>query len=108
MAVRVQREDFDIQAEVDRLAGGRTDVGAVVTKGQELAVLDPAARLQVSWIFDRPARLWHFPLEAGSGAQRLYQGVKLTGLWPVKLPSHRSWAVRWELKIEEPGGWRTP
>jgi molybdopterin synthase catalytic subunit len=31
MAVRVQREDFDIGAEVRRLTGGRTDIGAVVT-----------------------------------------------------------------------------
>ena len=31
MAVRVQREDFDIGAEVGRLTAGRTDIGAVVT-----------------------------------------------------------------------------
>jgi len=31
MAVRVQREDFDVGAEVDRLTDGHTDVGAVVT-----------------------------------------------------------------------------
>lgn len=31
MSVRVQREDFDIGAEVARLTAGRTDVGAVVT-----------------------------------------------------------------------------
>ncbi|HZA00859.1 MAG TPA: molybdenum cofactor biosynthesis protein MoaE [Hyphomicrobiaceae bacterium] len=31
MAVRVQREDFDLGAEVKRLAAGRTDVGAIVT-----------------------------------------------------------------------------
>jgi molybdopterin synthase catalytic subunit len=31
MAVRVQREDFDVSAEIDRLAAGRTDIGAVVT-----------------------------------------------------------------------------
>jgi molybdopterin synthase catalytic subunit len=31
MAVRVQREDFDVGAEIDRLTAGRTDVGAVVT-----------------------------------------------------------------------------
>ena len=30
-AVRIQREDFDIGAELDVLAGGRNDVGAVVT-----------------------------------------------------------------------------
>lgn len=31
MGVRVQREDFDVGAEVRRLAAGRTDVGAIVT-----------------------------------------------------------------------------
>ena len=31
MSVRVQREDFDIGAEVRRLTAGRTDIGAVVT-----------------------------------------------------------------------------
>ena len=72
---------------------------------RRFAVLDPAARLQVSLAFSRPARLWHFPLEAGSGAQRVYQGVKLTGVWPVALPARGSWQLTWELKVEEPGGW---
>jgi molybdopterin synthase catalytic subunit len=31
MAVRVQTQDFDIGAEVKRLAAGRTDIGAIVT-----------------------------------------------------------------------------
>ena len=31
MAIRVQREDFDIGAEVRRLTAGRTDIGAIVT-----------------------------------------------------------------------------
>ena len=31
MAVRVQREDFDVGAEVKRVTAGRTDIGAVVT-----------------------------------------------------------------------------
>jgi molybdopterin synthase catalytic subunit len=31
VGVRVQREDFDIGAEVARLAAGRTDIGAIVT-----------------------------------------------------------------------------
>jgi molybdopterin synthase catalytic subunit len=31
VSVRVQREDFDIGAEVARLAAGRTDIGAIVT-----------------------------------------------------------------------------
>ena len=75
---------------------------------RRFAVLDPAARLQVSLTFGRPARLWHFPLEAGSGARRVYRGVKLAGVWPVSLPARGSWQLKWELKVEEPGGgWRT-
>ena len=31
MTVRLQAEDFDISAEIDRLTSGRTDVGAIVT-----------------------------------------------------------------------------
>ena len=31
MSVRVQREDFDVGAEVRRLTAGRTDIGAIVT-----------------------------------------------------------------------------
>ena len=48
MAVRVQQEDFDIGAEVVRVAAGNTDVGAIVTftgtvrgeaKGQPIATM---------------------------------------------------------------------
>ena len=31
MAVRVQIDDFDVNAETEKLIGGRTDIGAVVT-----------------------------------------------------------------------------
>ncbi len=31
MTVRLQPDDFDISAEIDRLVAGRTDIGAVVT-----------------------------------------------------------------------------
>lgn len=31
MPVRLQEDDFDIAAEIDRLVAGRTDIGAVVT-----------------------------------------------------------------------------
>ena len=31
MGVRIQREDFDVGAEVRRLTAGRTDIGAIVT-----------------------------------------------------------------------------
>ena len=72
---------------------------------RRFAVLDPAARLRVSLVFGRPARLWYFPLEAGAGARRVYQGVKLAGVWPVSLPARGSWQLRWELNVEEPDGW---
>ena len=48
MSVRVQTEDFDVAAETEKLLGGRTDVGAVVTftgrvrgsdEGREIAAL---------------------------------------------------------------------
>ena len=45
--VRVQREDFELQAEIDKLTGGRHDIGAVVTfsglcrdEGGELGALE--------------------------------------------------------------------
>jgi len=45
--IRVQREDFDLSAEIDRLTAGRSDVGAVVTftgrcrdEGGRLAALE--------------------------------------------------------------------
>ena len=31
MAVRVEREDFDVGVEVARLTAGRSDIGAIVT-----------------------------------------------------------------------------
>jgi molybdopterin synthase catalytic subunit len=48
VSVRVQTEDFDVAAETEKLLGGRTDVGAVVTftgrvrgsdEGREIAAL---------------------------------------------------------------------
>ncbi len=72
---------------------------------RRFSVLDPAARLEVRWQFSRPARLWYFPLETGSGARRVYRGVELTWLWPVKLQPGESWQVRWQWEVEEPGGW---
>lgn len=72
---------------------------------RRFAVLDPAARLRVSLAFEPPTRLWHFPLETGAGARRVYQGVKLAGVWPVALPARGSWDLQWELSVEEPGGW---
>ncbi len=71
---------------------------------QRFAVVDPAARLQVSWVFSRPARLWYFPLERGSGPDRVFEGVSLTGVWPVRLRPRGSWRVRWEVGVGVPDG----
>ena len=71
---------------------------------EQFAVVDPAARLQVSWSFSRPARLWFFPLETGTGPSRSYQGVSLTGIWPVRLRPRGSWQVRWEVSVGAPDG----
>ena len=51
MAVRVQREDFDVGAEVRRLTAGRTDIGAIVTftgavRGGTTATRSPAMTLE--------------------------------------------------------------
>ena len=69
---------------------------------QRFAVVDPAARLQVSWAFSRPARLWHFPLEKGSGANRVFEGMSLTSVWPVQICPRGSWQVRWEVAVGAP------
>lgn len=68
--VRVQAEEFDVAAEIERLAGGRRDVGAVVTftgrcrdEGGRLAALEiehyPAmAESQINRIAHEAARRW--------------------------------------------------
>ena len=58
---------------------------------------DPAARLELALAFARPARLWHFPLEVGTGSGRVYRGVRLMACWPVTLAPGRSWRVGWTL-----------
>ena len=75
---------------------------------RRFAVVDPSVRLQVSWDFNRAARLWYFPLETVSdsdrGLERTYQGVSLTFLWPLALSSHGSWGVTWTFRVESPDG----
>ncbi|MBI3333116.1 MAG: DUF1926 domain-containing protein [Candidatus Omnitrophica bacterium] len=67
-------------------------------------LVDPSARLKVSWTFSRPARLWYFPLETLSdserGMERTYQGVNLTFLWPLTLAPRGSWTVTGEIEME--------
>lgn len=71
---------------------------------RRFTVVDPAAHLQVAWAFNRPSRLWHFPLESGTGLDRVYQGVRLAWVWPVRFGPGRTWEVRWTMTIGAPDG----
>ncbi len=71
--IRIQREDFDPQAEADALTAGRTDVGAVVTftglcrdEGGVLAMLE----------------LEHYPGMAEKELERIAQEAR--SRWPVQ------------------------
>ena len=71
--IRIQREDFDPQAEADALTSGRTDVGAVVTftglcrdEGGVLAMLE----------------LEHYPGMAEKELERIAQEAQ--DRWPVQ------------------------
>ena len=71
--IRIQREDFDPQAEADALTAGRTDVGAVVTftglcrdEGGVLAILE----------------LEHYPGMAEKELERIAQEAR--SRWPVQ------------------------
>lgn len=70
---------------------------------KRFSVVDPAARLQISWLFSRPARLMYFPRETkGALEKRVYQGVSVTQLWNVSLAPRGRWSVRWTLTVGEP------
>ena len=68
--VRIQREDFDVAAEIGRLTGGRADVGAVVTfsglcrdeegrlKALELEHYPGMAEAEIGRIADEATRRW--------------------------------------------------
>lgn len=71
--VRVQREDFDLAAEMDAISSGRTDIGAVVTftglcrdEGGTLAALE----------------LEHYPGMAEAEIRRIAD--EAIGRWPVQ------------------------
>ncbi len=71
---------------------------------KRFSIVDPLLRLQVSWLFSRPARLRYFPRETevpvtGNRRERIYQGVSVTPCWNVSLPARGRWSVRWTLTI---------
>ena len=69
---------------------------------RRFSVVDPLTKVKVNFAYGRPARLWCFPRESGSGARRSYQGACLTALWPVDLPPRGAWSVNWQLSLESP------
>lgn len=75
---------------------------------RRFSVVDPHAQLRVSWVFRRPARLWYFPRENrfrfGSEFHRIYQGVSLTGLWPVALAPGQVWSAQWRFSVGDENG----
>lgn len=61
-------------------------------------------RMVVEWLdmgitlaWDRPATLWHFPIETISnseaGFERVYQGSCTMPLWPIDLPAGGTWVL---------------
>jgi len=72
--VRIQRDDFDIQAEISRISAGRADIGAVVTftglcrdeagrlSALELEHYPGMAEAEISRIVDEAIARW--PLQA--------------------------------------------
>lgn len=71
------------------------------------SLVDPAARLELSWAFDRLTRLWYFPREVAlrdlpRGQERTYEGVSVTPAWNVSLPARGRWETRWTLTLGEP------
>lgn len=84
MAVRVQRDDFDIGAEISQLSRGRTDIGAIVTftgtvrgeaKGRPIAAMS----------------LEHYP------------GMTETELQRIEAEAHSRWPLQASLIVHRVG-----
>jgi molybdopterin synthase catalytic subunit len=71
--VRIQREDFDIQAEISRLTRGRADIGAVVTFTG--LCRDEAGRLAA-------LELEHYPGMAEAEISRI--AAEAVARWPLQ------------------------
>ncbi len=69
------------------------------TAGSTLPDLNGAVRVTL----DRPANLWHFPLEAVSnseaGYERVYQGTCTLLWWAIHLEPQRPWEVQLSLDL---------
>ncbi len=83
MAVRVQREDFDVGAETRRLTAGRIDVGAIVTF---TGTVRGGGDKQISSM-----TLEHYP------------GMTETELERVEAEAHRRWPLQATLIIHRYG-----
>ncbi|MCM8794605.1 MAG: hypothetical protein NC819_02235 [Candidatus Omnitrophica bacterium] len=61
-----------------------------IPRVSRFSVSDPALRCDVSWAFNRSARLSCLPVEAGSGPRR-FLGTRFVFAWPLDLPPGRAW-----------------
>ena len=75
MAVRLQREDFDVAVETRRLTAGREDVGAVVTFTGICRAGPPGERIAAM-------TLEHYPQMAQEELERIE--VEARGRWPLQ------------------------
>lgn len=82
MAVRVQREDFDLGAELDVLRAGRTDIGALVSFSG--LVRDDTGDLQV-------LELEHYP------------GMTEVALAEIEAEAHKRWELNATLIVHRFG-----
>ncbi len=75
MSVRVQREDFDVGAEVKALTAGRTDIGAVVTFTGVVRSENAGSSLEAM-------TLEHYPGMTEAELQRVE--AEAAGRWPLQ------------------------
>jgi len=75
VSVRVQREDFDVGAEVKALTGGRTDIGAVVTFTGVVRSANEGKPLEAM-------TLEHYPSMTESELARVE--AEAAGRWPLQ------------------------
>lgn len=73
---------------------------------RRFALVDPLARKECTVALSRPARLWYFPVETirqdRKRTERVYQGVRVTCVWEVRLAPGGTWTVRAEIGSREP------
>ena len=71
----------------------------------ELHLRDAISGIESTFLLDKPAKLWSYPLETISaseeGFERNYQQTVLLPCWPIKLID--SWQVKFTLEVKSLG-----